>query len=52
MCLDGCKRSFLAACRPFIRVDGCHLKTPYGGILLAAVGRDGRSIFPLGIGYS
>ena len=39
ICLDGCKRA-LSACRPFIGVDGCHLKTEYGGILLAAVGRD------------
>ena len=40
MCLDGCKQWFLARCRPFIGVDGCHLKTAYGGQLLVAVGRD------------
>ncbi|XP_027903766.1 uncharacterized protein LOC114163669 [Vigna unguiculata] len=40
MCLDGCKQGFLAGCRPFIGVDGCHLKTAYGGQLLVAVGRD------------
>ena len=28
------------ACRPFIGVDGCHLKNKYGGQLLIAVGRD------------
>ncbi|KAL6538139.1 hypothetical protein OROGR_012127 [Orobanche gracilis] len=40
MSLDGCKRGFLAGCRPFIGLDGCHLKTQYGGILLCAVARD------------
>lgn len=39
-CFDGCKRGFLAGCRPFVGVDGCHLKTKYGGQLLIAVGRD------------
>ena len=48
MCLDGCKRGFLASCRPFIGVDGCHLKTQYGGQLLVAVGRDPNDqYFPL-----
>lgn len=27
------------ACRPFICLDGCHLKNKYGGILLIVVGR-------------
>jgi len=40
MCLDGCKQGFLAGCRSFIGVDGCHLKTAYGGQLLVVVGRD------------
>jgi len=40
MCLDGCKQGFLARCRPFIGVDGCHLKTTYGGQLLVVVSRD------------
>jgi hypothetical protein len=40
LCLQGCKRGFLQGCRPFIGLDGCHLKTQYGGILLCAVGRD------------
>lgn len=48
MCLDGCKKGFLAGCRPFIGVDGCHLKTKYGGQLLIAVGRDPNDqYFPL-----
>ncbi|KAG5550078.1 hypothetical protein RHGRI_015138 [Rhododendron griersonianum] len=34
--------------RPFIGLDGCHLKGPYGGILLAAVGLDGNNgLFPI-----
>ncbi|XP_029129899.1 uncharacterized protein LOC114916709 [Cajanus cajan] len=48
MCLEGCKKGFLAACRPFIGVDGCHLKTKYGGQLLVAIGRDPNDqYFPL-----
>jgi hypothetical protein len=39
VCFDGCKRA-INACRPFIGLDGCHLKNKYGGILLIAVGRD------------
>jgi len=47
-CFDGCKKAFLSSCRPFIGVDGCHLKTQYGGILLVAVGRDANDqYFPL-----
>ena len=48
MCLEGCKKGFLAGCRSFIGVDGCHLKTQYGGQLLIAVGRDPNDqYFPL-----
>ncbi|WVZ24109.1 hypothetical protein V8G54_002653 [Vigna mungo] len=48
MCLKGCKQGFLGSCRPFIGVDGCHLKTQYGGQLLVAVGRDPNDqYFPL-----
>ena len=39
-CLDGPKQAFKSACRPLIGMDGCHLKTKYGGQLLIAVGRD------------
>ncbi|KAA8544217.1 hypothetical protein F0562_022229 [Nyssa sinensis] len=28
---------------PFIRIDGCHLKGPYGGVLLATVSLDGNN---------
>lgn len=48
MCLEGCKRGFLQGCRPFIGLDGCHLKTQFGGILLCAVARDPNDqYFPL-----
>ncbi|XP_058765869.1 uncharacterized protein LOC131639388 [Vicia villosa] len=50
-CLDGCKRGFIQGCRPFIGVDGCHLKTDFGGQLLIAVGRDPNDqYFPLAFG--
>ncbi|XP_058784016.1 uncharacterized protein LOC131658774 [Vicia villosa] len=40
MCFDGTKMTLKKACRPFIGLDGCHLKHKSGGILLIAVGRD------------
>jgi hypothetical protein len=50
-CLEGCKKGFIHGCRPFIGVDGCHLKTKYGGQLLIAVGRDPNDqYFPLAFG--
>ncbi|XP_058779616.1 uncharacterized protein LOC131653480 [Vicia villosa] len=50
-CFEGCKKGFINGCRPFIGVDGCHLKTKYGGQLLIAVGRDlNDQYFPLAFG--
>ncbi|XP_058782464.1 uncharacterized protein LOC131656924 [Vicia villosa] len=50
-CFDGCKKGFTNGCRPFIGVDGCHLKTKYGGQLLIVVGRDPNDqYFPLAFG--
>ncbi|PNX55181.1 hypothetical protein L195_g048808, partial [Trifolium pratense] len=50
-CFDAIKKGFVSACRPFIGVDGCHLKTKYGGTLLIAVGRDPNDqYFPLAFG--
>ncbi|WVZ00607.1 hypothetical protein V8G54_026676 [Vigna mungo] len=40
-CLKACKDSFVS-CRPIVGLDGCFLKTKYGGELLTAVGRDGN----------
>ncbi|KAI8531764.1 hypothetical protein RHMOL_Rhmol11G0161000 [Rhododendron molle] len=33
-------RGFLVGCRPIIGLDGCHLKGPFGGQLLSAIGKD------------
>ncbi|KAL0294455.1 UNVERIFIED_CONTAM: hypothetical protein Sradi_6888200 [Sesamum radiatum] len=42
------KKGFLEGCRPIIGLDGCFLKTVYGGQLLVAVGRDGNdNMFPI-----
>jgi len=47
-CFEGCKKGFTTACRPFVGVDGCHLKTRYGDQLLISVGRDPNyQYFPL-----
>lgn len=40
ICLGPVKKGYLAGCRPIIGLDGCHLKGPYGGQLLTAVGMD------------
>jgi hypothetical protein len=48
VCLDACKKGFLDGCRPFIGVDGCHLKGQYPGQLLTAVGKDGNNgVYPI-----
>jgi hypothetical protein len=48
---DACKRGFLAGCRPFICIDGCHIKTRYKGVLLTAVGIDPNDcIYPVAFG--
>ncbi|XP_050890787.1 uncharacterized protein LOC127096238 [Lathyrus oleraceus] len=36
----GLKKGFTTSYRSFIGVDGCHLKTKYGGTLLIAIGKD------------
>jgi hypothetical protein len=46
--LDATKRGFLEGCRPVICLDGCHLKTKFGGQLLVAVGMDPNDcIYPV-----
>jgi hypothetical protein len=48
---DACKRGFLEGCKPFICLDGCHIKTRYKGNLLTAVGIDPNDcIFPIAMG--
>ncbi|XP_065633827.1 uncharacterized protein LOC112010702 [Quercus suber] len=42
------KVGFLEGCRPFVGLDGCHLKGKFGGQILSAIGRDGNdNIFPV-----
>ncbi|KAK2644275.1 hypothetical protein Ddye_019470 [Dipteronia dyeriana] len=44
------KLGFLEGCRPFIGVDGCHLKGPYEGVLLSAVSLEANSgLFPIAV---
>ena len=40
LCFHRSATAFESGCRPFLGFDGCHLKGPYGGILLAAIGLD------------
>ncbi|KAK3189310.1 hypothetical protein Dsin_028871 [Dipteronia sinensis] len=41
---------FIRGCRPFIGLDGCHLKGPFGVVLLSAIGLDSDSgIFPIAV---
>ena len=50
MSLDACKRGFMAGCRPIICLDGCHIKTKYGGQLLTTVGMDPNDcIYPIAL---
>lgn len=50
-CFDGCKKGFIKGCRPFIGVDGCHLKIKYDGQLLVVVARDPKDkYYPLEFG--
>jgi len=41
--LAAMKQGFLEGCRPVIGLDGCFLKGPYTGTLLAAVSRDANN---------
>ena len=36
------KVGFLGGCRPFVRLDGCHLKGRFGGQLFSATVKDGN----------
>lgn len=48
---DSCKKGFINGRRPFVRVDGCHLKTKYDGQILIVMGRDPNyQYFPLAFG--
>ncbi|KAK9203661.1 hypothetical protein WN943_013917 [Citrus x changshan-huyou] len=42
------KNGYINRCRWFIGLDGCHLKGPFGGVLLLAVAIDANNgIFPI-----
>ncbi|KAI5343965.1 hypothetical protein L3X38_011841 [Prunus dulcis] len=43
VCLAACKNRLLEGCRPVIGVDACHLKGPYPGKILTAVGVEGNN---------
>ena len=48
ICLHACKEGFKAGCRPLIGLDGCHVKGPYPGQILSAVGIDANNqMFPI-----
>lgn len=40
LCLGPLKKAFRQHCRRIVGLDGCHLKGPFGGILLSVVGVD------------
>uniref|UniRef100_A0ACD5X716 Uncharacterized protein n=1 Tax=Avena sativa TaxID=4498 RepID=A0ACD5X716_AVESA len=51
MALGASIQGFLNGCRPFIGLDGCHVKTTTGQQILAATGRDGNNnIYPIAFG--
>ncbi|TXG47749.1 hypothetical protein EZV62_027043 [Acer yangbiense] len=44
------KVGYLQACRPFIGLDGCHLKGPYGGVLVCAIAIDANcGVYPVAL---
>ncbi|XP_062086330.1 uncharacterized protein LOC133792440 [Humulus lupulus] len=45
ICYEGFKSGFLAGCRPFFGLDGCHLKGPYKVIFFVAVEVDANLHF-------
>ncbi|EEC72042.1 hypothetical protein OsI_04947 [Oryza sativa Indica Group] len=48
ICLDGCKKGFMAGCRKVIGLDGCFFKGSTNGELLCAIGRDAnKQMYPI-----
>ncbi|GAV83305.1 hypothetical protein CFOL_v3_26753 [Cephalotus follicularis] len=43
VCFPAMKIGFLKGCMPYLGLDGCHLKGPYGGVPLLAVSCDGNN---------
>ncbi|XP_063941468.1 uncharacterized protein LOC135149632 [Daucus carota subsp. sativus] len=51
LCLGPLKKAFKAHCRKIVGLDGCHLKGPFGGILISAVGVDANDgMYPVAWG--
>ncbi|KAL0346464.1 UNVERIFIED_CONTAM: hypothetical protein Scaly_1662400 [Sesamum calycinum] len=51
--LSALRDGFITGCNPFIKFDGCHLKGPFGGVLLATIGLDGNNgLFPIAFGIT
>ncbi|XP_039131891.1 uncharacterized protein LOC120268648 [Dioscorea cayenensis subsp. rotundata] len=49
--IGACSVGFLIGCRPFLGLDGCHLKGKYKGVMLAATSIDGANrLFPVAYG--
>ena len=45
------KVGFLGGWRPFVGLDGCHLKDKFGRHILSAIAKDGNdNIFPVALG--
>ncbi|XP_059650052.1 uncharacterized protein LOC132295788 [Cornus florida] len=50
MSLEAMQFGFKNGCRGFIGLDGCHLKTPYGGVILSTIALNGNNgLFPLAV---
>lgn len=48
ICLDACKKGFMAGCRKVLGLDGCFFKGATNGELLCAIGRDANSqMYPI-----
>ncbi|XBI54171.1 hypothetical protein VPH35_036262 [Triticum aestivum] len=48
VCLDGCKKGFMAGCRRVVGLDGCFLKGAVHGQILCAIGRDANNqMYPI-----
>ena len=51
ICIDACKKGFLAGCRRVVGLDGCLLKGLMSGQILCAIGRDANNQ-TFSMGYS
>lgn len=50
LAFDAYLKGFKEGCRPFVGLDGCHLKGKFGGVLLSAVALDANNgMYPLAI---